>query len=252
MTERVKSLAKAMSVLELLGEYPNGLSLQSIAEQTGASKSSTHRILATFEDTGFVRQVATNKEYRLTMKLLQIGQSAVNSDVIGIAKPYLLSLVEKLNETVNFLSFDNDNIIFKDKLEPAMTSFRTRTYVGYHSPMYCSAAGKAFLAFSSDQIRQSYWQRNASTMKKLTENTILGKDNFFKALDECRERGFAIDVEENEVGISCVAVPIRDKTGQPVYAISVSTLTPKMHAKGYASFALDIQEMSKQLEKKLF
>lgn len=252
MSERVKSLSKALSVLELLGEYPNGVSLQHISERTGITKSSAHRILATFEDTGFVMQVAANKEYRLTMKLLQVGQAAVNSDVIGIAKPYLTFLLEKISETINFLSFDNDNIIFKDKLEPAMSSFRTRTFVGYHSPMYCSAAGKAYLAFSSNQVRQSYWQRNASTMKKLTENTILEKDDFFNVLDESRERGFAIDIEENEAGISCVAVPIRDKAGHPVYAISVSTLTPKMRATGYGSFAQDIQAVARQLEEKLF
>lgn len=252
MSERIKSLAKALSVLELLGLYPNGVSLQHISERTGITKSSAHRVLATFEDAGFVMQVDANKEYRLTMKLLQIGQAAVNSDIIGIAKPYLAFLLEKISETINFLSFDNDSIIFKDKLEPVMSSFRTRTYVGYHSPMYCSAAGKAFLAFSSDQVRQSYWQRNASTMKKLTENTILEKDDFFNILDESKERGFAIDIEENEVGISCVAVPILDKSGHPVYAISVSALTPKMFARGYECFAQDILKVAKQLEEKLF
>ncbi len=95
-------------------------------------------------------------------------------------------------------SFDADNIIFKDKFEPVNSSFRTRTYVGLHSPMYCSAAGKCYLAFSSESVRETYWKRNVSTMKPLTENTILDKSQFFGVLDKIKSRGYALDDEENE------------------------------------------------------
>jgi len=252
MSEQVKSLSKALVVLDLLGQYPNGASLQLLSEQTGINKTSVHRMLATFEESGYVTQVATNKEYRLTMKLLHVGQAAINADVTGIVKPHLAQLLKTVNETINFLSFDSDSIIFKDKFEPASSSFRTRTYVGLHSPMYCSAAGKCYLAFSPDQVREAYWQRNASTMRKLTDNTIIEKTRFFEVLEDIKRNGYAIDDEENEAGISCVAVPIRDKAGQPTYAISVSTLTPKMRQKGYAQFALEIKTITQELEAKLF
>ena len=252
MGEQVKSLSKALAVLDLLGQHPNGASLQLLSEQTGINKTSVHRMLATFEESGYVTQVANNKEYRLTMKLLHVGQAAINADVTGIVKPHLAVLLKTLNETINFLSFDSDSIIFKDKVEPVSSSFRTRTYVGLHSPMYCSAAGKCYLAFSSDRVREAYWQRNASTMRKLTDNTIIEKVRFFEVLDEIKENGFAIDDEENEAGISCVAVPICDKAGHPTYAVSVSTLTPKMRQKGYAQFAEEIKTITGELEVKLF
>jgi len=252
MSEQVKSLSKALVVLDLLGQYPNGASLQLLSEQTGINKTSVHRMLATFEESGYVNQVATNKEYRLTMKLLHVGQAAINADVTGIVKPHLAQLLKAVDETINFLSFDSDSIIFKDKFEPASSSFRTRTYVGLHSPMYCSAAGKCYLAFSSEQVREAYWQRNASTMRKFTDNTIVEKTRFFEVLEEIKRNGYAIDDEENEAGISCVAVPIRDRSGHPTYAISVSTLTPKMRQKGYARFASEIQAITQELEEKLF
>ena len=252
MSEQIKSLSKALTVLEFLGHYPNGVSLQKVSEGTGFNKSSVHRILATFEASGYVAQMCSGKEYRITMKLVQLGHAAINSDVTGTVKPYLSELLDDINETVNFLSFDADNIIFKDKFEPVNSAFRTRTYVGLHSPMYCSAAGKCYLAFSSDAVRETYWQRNVSTMKPLTENTILDKSQFFDVLDKIKVRGYALDDEENEAGISCVAVPIFDKNKSPVYAVSVSSLTPKMKALGYEAIANKIQDITARIEQQLF
>lgn len=252
MSEQIKSLSKALRVLEFLGDYPNGVSLQKISEGTGFNKSSIHRILSTFEDSGYVAQLRSGKEYRLTMKLVHLGHAAINSDVSGVVKPLLNELLQAVNETVNFLSFDADYMIFRDKLEPENASFRTRTYVGLHSPMYCSAAGKCFLAFSSDAVREAYWQRNASTMKPLTENTILDKTQFFNVLDDIRERGYALDDEENEAGISCVALPIFDKNKIPVYAVSVSSLTPKMKSTGYETFADKIKGITTRIEQQLY
>lgn len=252
MSEQIKSLSKALTVLEFLGGFPNGVSLQKISEATGFNKSSCHRILATFEDSGYVAQLSSGKEYRLTMKLVHLGHSAINSDVTGAVKPYLGELLDDVNQTVNFLSFDADNIIFKDKFEPVDASFRTRTFVGLHSPMYCSAAGKCYLAFCSQVVREAYWQRNVSTMKPLTENTILDKEQFFDVLDEIKERGYALDDEENEAGISCVAVPVFDKNKAPVYAVSVSSLTPKMKQLGYGMLAQKIQSITERIEQQLF
>ncbi len=252
MSEQIKSLSKALAVLEFLGDYPNGISLQKISEGTGFNKSSVHRILATFEASGYVAQMGVGKEYQLTMKLVHLGHAAINSDVSGVVKPYLSDLLADINIIVNFLSFDADNIIFKDKLEPADASFRTRTYVGLHAPMYCSAAGKCYLAYSSNVVREAYWQRNASTMKPLTANTILDKMQFFAVLDEIKERGYALDDEENEAGISCVAVPVFDNNNAPVYAVSVSSLTPKIKALGYDYLAQKVQSTTKCIAQQLF
>ena len=252
MSEQIKSLSKALTVLEFLGGFPNGVSLQKISEETGFNKSSIHRILATFEASGYVAQMTSGKQYRLTMKLVQLGHTAINSNVIGAVKPYLTELLTDVNETVNFLSFDADNIIFKDKFEPSDVSFRTRTYVGQHSPMYCSAAGKCYLAFSTDPVREAYWQRNASTMQALTENTILDKTKFFEVLDQIKALGYALDDEENEAGISCVAVPIFDNNYSPVYAVSVSTLTPRMKKLGYGTLAQKVKTITTRIEQQLY
>ncbi|TQI80864.1 IclR family transcriptional regulator [Serratia fonticola] len=251
MSEQIKSLSKALTILEFLGQHPNGVSLQYIAEGTGFNKSSVHRVLSTFESSGYVTQMFSGKEYRLTMKLIHLGHAALNSDITGLVKPHLSALRAEINETINFLSFDADNIIFQDKLEPKDASFRTRTYVGLHSPMYCSAAGKCYLAFCPDAVKEAYWQRNASIMQKLTETTIIDKVPFFESLGEIKARGYAIDDEENEAGISCIAVPVFDKSGAPIYAVSVSTLTPKMRQIGYTKIAEKVKSCTDKIQQHL-
>ncbi|GAB3481756.1 IclR family transcriptional regulator [Marinomonas epiphytica] len=252
MSEQIKSLLKSLSVLEFLGQYPNGAGLQTIAQQTGMTKSSAHRILSTFESAGYVTQLASGRDYRLTMKLLHVGQVALNSDVTGLVKPYLNALQHEINETINFISFDGDNIVFKDKVEPSNASFRTRTYVGLHAPAYCSAAGKCFLAHASMQIKEAYWQRNNHMMKQLTENTILEKSAFFDELERVKERGYAIDDEENEAGISCVAIPVFNQDNMPIYAISVSSLTPRITRLGVEALAGQLADTAQKIQGKLF
>jgi DNA-binding IclR family transcriptional regulator len=252
MSEQIKSLLKSLSVLEFLGQFPNGASLQTIAQQTGMTKSSAHRILSTYESAGYVCQLCIGRDYQLTMKLLHVGQGALNSDVTGLVKPYLTQLLNSIGETINFLAFDGDNILFKDKLEPSNAVFRTRAYVGLHAPAYCSAAGKCFLAFASDQVRQDYWQRNHSIMKQLTENTILDKDAFFMELDRIKERGYAIDDEESEMGIRCVAAPVRNEIGQTVAAVSVSGPAIRItREKVQGSLKDDVMAAALEISKKL-
>lgn len=252
MSEQVKSLVKAMSVLEYLGQFPDGVALQQIAEDTGINKTSVHRMLATFEQMGYVSQPASNKKYQLTLKLLHLGHSAQNSDVIGSVQPYLNKLMNELNETINFVSREGDQIVFRGKFEPQSSPFRTRTFIGMYSQMYCSAAGKCFLAYASPQEQENYWVRNQSIVEKLTANTITDKDKFLQELALVKSRGYAIDDEENEAGISCTAVPIFDNSGIPAYAVSISTLTPRIEAMGTGNLAARIQQTTKQLEMALF
>jgi len=209
-------------------------------------------MLATFEEMGYVSQVPKNKDYKLTLKLLHLGHSALSADVIAITRAKLYELVADLEETVNFISREGDKIVFRDKIEPQYSSFRTRTFVGLYGDMYCTAAGKCFLAFSTEEDQENYWHRNQFIMKKLTDNTITEKAPFLKELAIIREQGFAVDNEENEAGISCTAVPIFDNSGTPAYVVSVSTLTPRLRAMTPEKLADRIKQTTRQIEQELF
>ncbi|SHF54574.1 IclR family transcriptional regulator [Vibrio gazogenes] len=252
MSEQVKSLVKSMAVLEFLSHHPDGVALHEIAQQTGINKTSAYRMLSTFEALGYVAQHSASKNYRLTLKLLHIGHSALSSDVLATTRPKLNELVKDLNETINFISREGDKIVFRDKLEPQHSPFRTRTFVGMYSEMYCTAAGKVFLAFSTQEDQENYWQRNVGLIQKLTDNTIVNKTHFLNELKKIREQGYAIDNEENEAGISCTAVPIFDRSGSPAYAVSLSTLTPRLRNFGPDNLANKIKQTTEKIAQELF
>ncbi|SHO55328.1 IclR family transcriptional regulator [Vibrio quintilis] len=252
MSEQVKSLVKSMMVLEYLSHHPDGAALHEVTRQTGINKTSVYRMLTTFEALGYVTQQASTKNYRLTLKLLHIGHSALSSDVLTTIRPELNALMTALDETVNLISREGDKIVFRDKLEPRYASFRTRTFVGIYAEMYCTAAGKVFLAFSTSEDQENYWQRNTRLFQKLTDNTITEKSHFFEELKMIRAQGYAVDNEENEAGISCTAVPVFDNSGTPAYAVSVSTLTPRLRNMGPENLAGMIQKATSAIEQELF
>ncbi|MGL4858340.1 MAG: IclR family transcriptional regulator [Enterobacteriaceae bacterium] len=252
MSEQVKSLIKSMQLLEYLSQHPNGMALHELTKISGINKTSVHRILSTFEELGYVAQFPDTRAYRLTLKMLHVGHGALSANVLGSVRPILSGLMDEINETINFISREGDKIVFRDKLEPQFSSFRTRTFVGMYFDMYCTAAGKVFLAFSSRQDQENYWQRNQAIIRPLTDNTIVHKQRFFEEMESIRQQGYAFDNEENEAGISCIAVPVFDHSGSPAYAVSVSTLTPRMRAMGAHTLAASIRRANEQIEDKLF
>jgi DNA-binding IclR family transcriptional regulator len=252
MSEQVKSLVKSMHLLEFLGHHPDGVALSVIAKETAINKTSAYRMLTTFEELGYVAQHPSTKDYRLTLKMLHIGHSALSSNVIATTRPQLNILMQDLNETINFIAREGDKIVFRDKLEPQFCPFRTRTFVGMYSEMYCSAAGKVFLAYSTPEDQESYWQRNVGLIRPLTEFTITKKEQFLAELARVKEQGYAMDNEENEAGISCTAVPIFDSSGTPAYAVSISTLTPRLRNMGPDTLAERIKKTTQKIEQELF
>lgn len=252
MSEQLKSLIKSISILEFISNYPNGVQLHEIVRQTGLNKTTAHRILSTLESMGYVAQYPSTRAYRLTLKMLHVGHGALNSELISVARASLVSLMDDVNETINLLSREGDKIVFRDKLEPQFSSFRTHTYVGMYGEMYCTAAGKVFLAFSTLQDQESYWLRNTCIIRQLTPTTITNKTYFLEEMQRVREQGFAVDNEENERGISCTAVPVFDKSGVPAYVVSISTLTPRLNIIGPENLAAQIKSATEKIELALF
>lgn len=248
----IKSLDKALVIIEFLSHHPEGSALKDIAAATGYNKATIYRLLSTLENRQYIYQQKANQKYRLTIKFMHIGYGAVNSELIGKARPILQGLMNESGETVNMTSRENDSLVFQEKLEPKDAAFRTQAYVGKYSPMYCTAAGKCFLAFSEEKVQKDYWQRNKDIVQKLTANTITDEKDFFEELSQIKTQGFALDNEENEAGISCVAAPVLDNQKYPVYAISISTLTPRLHKIGIDNIAKQIKSTTQALEAVLF
>lgn len=248
-----QTLIRGLKLLEILSQYPNGCPLAQLSELANLNKSTVHRLLQGLQQEGFVRPAPTAGSYRLTTKCLAIGQRALNSlNIIHIAAAHLEALNLKTGETVNFAMRENNHAILIYKLEPTTGMMRTRAYIGQLLQLYCSGMGKLFLAYDhSENAVERYWQAKQEIIQPLTPNTITTVPAMLKELEKARKQQFAMDDEENEIGVSCIACPIFDNQGRVNYAVSVSLSTARMMQIGFENLLPAIQETAQKISEEL-
>ncbi|KAA8998143.1 IclR family transcriptional regulator [Affinibrenneria salicis] len=238
-----QSLFRGLQLIEILSDFPNGCPLAHLSELAGMNKSTVHRLLQGLHSCGYVTQAPSPGSYRLTTRFISIGQKALSSlNILHVASPHLERLNLAVGETVNFSSREDDHVILIYKLEPTTGMMRTRAYIGQHMPLYCSAMGKIFLAYGKRDYLEHYWQSHQQDIQQLTRNTITSLDKMHQELADIRRLGLAMDREENELGVSCIAAPVFDIQQRVPYAISVSLPTAKLQQMGQKSLEKPILE----------
>ena len=220
----VQSVERIFQLIESLAAHPAGAGLQRLAQDTGLAKSTVHRLLASLVSLGYAAQ-DENGRYRLTLKMFELSSGIVNSmDIMDVAKVHLERLAQRTGEAVHRVIRDGQDIVYIYKTESGPMRMSSR--VGLRSPLYCTGVGKAILAtLPADEVAQ-IWQH--TTPQKLTAHTIVEFDALQAQLTEVRTNGYAIDDEENELGVRCVAVAIPGVGGRADSAFSISGLAPYM------------------------
>jgi DNA-binding IclR family transcriptional regulator len=170
-----------------------------------------HRLVEKHPDSG---------RYRLGLRLFELGSKAISVlDLREQAHPFLSQVMSETQETVHLCVLDQDEMLYVEKLEP-QRSVRLASRVGRRAPAYCTSVGKAILAELADAEVNAIVRR--SGLKRITPHTITTAAGLKTELKGIRELGYAIDNEENEEGVRCVGVAVRDHSRRPVAAISVS------------------------------
>ena len=220
----VQSVERIFQLIESLAAHPAGAGLQRLAQDTDLAKSTVHRLLASLVSLGYAAQ-DENGRYRLTLKMFELSSGIVNSmDIMDVAKVHLERLAQRTGEAVHLVIRDGQDIVYIYKTESGPMRMSSR--VGLRSPLYCTGVGKAILAtLPADEVAQ-IWQH--TTPQKLTAHTIVEYDALQAQLSEVRTNGYAIDDEENELGVRCVAVAIPGVGGRADSAFSISGLAPYM------------------------
>ena len=235
----VQSVERTFALIEQLATHPQGATLQRLAQGTGLAKSTVHRLLASLAALGYVAQDEAGDRYRLTLKMFELSSGIVNRmDIMGVAKAHLERLAQRTGEAVHLVIRDGQDIVYLYKAENGPMRMASR--VGLRSPLYCTGVGKAILATLPPQEVEEVWAR--SRPQKLTGRTITDLAQLRAQLDEVRANGYAIDDEENELGVRCVAVAIPGADGRADSAFSISGQTPYMTAqriRRIAAMALD-------------
>ena len=215
----IKSVVNALDLLEELSSEGRELGVTELSRRLNLHKNNVFRLLATLESRGYVEQNKETENYRLGLKSLELGQNYLRQmSLIKQVRPILEELVSRCNENAGLGVVRQQWVVYLDVVE-AKRMVRVACRAGWRLPVYASAIGKVQLAFKSEsEIEKSV---NWDEMRAFTPNTITGREAFLKHLEEVRERGYAVDNEEYEEGVKCVAVPVRDYTRRVVAGISV-------------------------------
>ncbi|MDQ0859334.1 IclR family transcriptional regulator [Bacillus sp. V2I10] len=245
----VKSVSRALDIITLVSLKKGGLGVTEIANQIDINKSSVYRILSTLVQYGYVEQDVETGKYKLGYKFLEISSKLLESiDLRAEARMYLQELENETNEVIHLVVYDQGEVVYIEKLDGSET-LRMHSKVGKRAPMHCTSVGKAILAHLPSSVVLDILERKGLPMH--TDKTITNKDDFLLELNTVRQKGYALDLEENENGITCIAVPIFDHMGNAIAAVSISGPTIRMTNERLEQLQSRMQNIGRQISSRL-
>jgi len=212
-----QSVDRALVLLDELASGPR--TLDQLAERLSVHKSTVLRLLRTLESHRFVQRSGV-RYYRLGTSLFELAFRALDErDVRRSVEPALRELNAETGHTVHLASYEDGEVIYIDKYE-SRHNVRMYSRIGRRAPLHCTAVAKVLVAAMPPDRRETVAQ--SITYEKMTPNTITTPRAYLAELARVAERGYAVDDEEHEEHIHCVAAPIRDARGEVVAAMSLS------------------------------
>ncbi len=220
--EEVKSLEKAIALINTLARANQSLSLQELSNRTGFAKSTVHRLLATLRAHDIVEQSMQDGRYLLGIRLFELGCNISNNwNVAAIARPYMQNIANELNESVCLSILSRGEALIMSFIE-STSAFHVVSKVGSRLPAHCTVQGKVLLSYySPSQVRHIIRERG---MQIYTPNTIHSIEALEAELQATRAQGYAIDNCEFHIGLHSVAAPIFNYSGEAAYSISVVSM----------------------------
>ena len=219
----VQTIERVSSILDMLAQSAQGISIRELSSAIGLPKGTTHRLLSSLSYFGYVRQDPKTRNYFLGLKFVELGQILLNQlDLRKEAEPFLRDLAERTNETIHLVILDRNEIVYIDKVETDQnpSGLKMASRIGLRNPAHSSAVGKMILANSCEEELRSFFKEKS--LVRRTENTITDPIQLRDHLKIVQKQGYAVDDEENEKGIRCVAAPIYNEIGKTVAAISIT------------------------------
>lgn len=245
----IQSVIKTFSIIEILSKYEKGLNIKELEDLSGMHKSSIYRILYTLMEIRYITKTIEGS-YRLTLKVLGLGNKLLNDiNVIDIAKPYVMEISLKTNETTHFVMFDNNEAVYLDVIHPTNSSFRANSYIGKRAPLYVTAVGKLYLADHTDEQIAQIWEETKDNIIQFTDKTITTLEKMMEVIEEVRENGYALDDGEHEPGVFCIGIPLKAHDGSIKNAISVTFPKEKMNIELFNNTIKLLKEYSNKISK---
>jgi DNA-binding IclR family transcriptional regulator len=219
----IQTIERVSLILDRVGQNPQGVSIKELSSGLNLPKGTIHRILSSLSYFGYIRQDAVTKNYSLGLKLIELGSLLFGQlDLRRVAEPILRELAETTGETAYMVVLDGSEVVYIEKIESLQLTggLKMASKVGSRNPLHSCAVGKTLLSFFPEQELDRLIRKKGLTRR--TVNTITEPERLKEQLRVVRAQGYAVDDEENEEGIRCLAAPVFDEKGRPVAAISVS------------------------------
>jgi DNA-binding IclR family transcriptional regulator len=206
--------------LESLVELGSEVGLVEISQAVSLPLATVHRLLGTLIQRGYVKQNRQNRKYSLGFRALQMGSDMRQRFSLRLeARPFLQRLMQSCGESANLAVLDDGEVVYIDQAQSSRI-LRMFTQIGNRLPAHSTGSGKVMLAFAPLEVVEGILRRYGLSAR--TRHTIVDLDEFRRELERIRHNGYALDDQEHEEGVRCIAVPVRDESGQVVASLSIS------------------------------
>jgi len=246
-TSIIRSLDKGLLLLETIEQAETPVGLAELASRLGWDKATIHRLLATLERRGYLLRDPSTRRYTLGLKIFGLYESVTRGfDIQRVTRPFLVRIAEQTGETAHLAVALSGCIVFIDRVASS-ESLAVNTQIGAQEPMFCTALGRAILAWLPEaELRQ----RVPTPLPRYTRKTVSTIPALRACLASIRDRGYAVDDEEYLPGIRCVASPILGPAGTPIAAIGISGPRTRLSLAMLRRFGAGIQDAARQLSER--
>ena len=243
----IQSVVKAAKILDILLKKGE-LGISDISAEMSMIKNTAYGIVNTLAEACCIEQDSENKKYRLGLRLFELGSAVENRmDIRTEAKPFCEELSKKYSQTVHLATHSEGNVVYIDKFD--IPDFLiVYSQVGRRAPMNITGVGKAMLAYLDDEYIQKYVINN---LVSKTPNSCDTEEKLYKSLEEVRNLGYAVDDEEIQLGLRCIAAPIFNKNKKVVAAVSISGMVNAVSSEKTEKIAKDVMLCAANISRRL-
>lgn len=247
--KEIQSVARAINIIKFIAQNRNSMSLAQVSRGLGLSKSTIHGLMSTLENYHYLYRDQRTGMYQLGLKLFEMGQLVYDCmDLRVLAYPILLELSKKHEETVHLAVVGENEVVYIEKVD-GRRSVRIISQIGGRNPLYCTGVGKVLLSELEDHEVENLVERTG--MKKITLYTLDTFEKLRENLAKVRERGYAFDLEEIEIGLRCIAAPVRNQRGTIVAAISLAGPSGRMSQERLIQVSEDVVQAGNAISGRL-
>ena len=236
--DRVVGSDRVLAVLVQLAEFPTGVTLDELAQRLKSSKPTVHRALASLRRARLAMQLGRGV-YVLGDEFFRLAyRNQAGRPDGALIEPALRELADLYGETTHYAILDGLEVVYRAKVDPARGAMRLTSVVGGRNPAHRTAVGKLLLSHALQSVEELRSWLGDEVLEGRTPKSITSVEELWRELERTQQRGYAVDDEENEIGVNCIAVPVQlDEAMQPVGAVSVSAL----------AFRLPLAELEKEV-----